>query len=256
MKFSALFAVVSTVLISFAPVSAQAAGDAIHIPEQEWSHTGLLGTYDREAAQRGFQVYKEVCAACHGLSFLSYRNLGDIGFSEAEVASIANDYEVQDGPNDEGEMFMRPGKPSDRFVGPFENEAQARASNNGAYPPDLSLITKARHDGTNYVYALLTGYEEAPEGVTVGNGMHYNKYFEGHQIAMAQPLRDGGVDYAEGQPEATLDQMAHDVSVFLAWAAEPKLEQRKQTGIKVLIYLLIFTAMLYAVKRKIWKDAH
>lgn len=256
MKFSALVGAASGLFLALSASSAFAAGGSVEIPEQEWSHEGIVGTYDRAAAQRGFQVYKEVCSACHGLSFLSYRNLGDLGFTEDEVASIANDYEVMDGPNDEGEMFSRPGKPSDHFQSPFANEAQARFANNGAYPPDLSLITKARPNGTNYLYALLTGYHEAPEGVELGDGMHYNAYFEGHQIAMAQPLYDGSVEYAEGQPEASLEQMAHDVSVFLTWAAEPKLEERKRTGLKVLIYLVIFTAMLYAVKRRIWKDAH
>ena len=169
---------------------------------------------------------------------------------------IADEYEVEDGPDDEGEMFMRPAKAADYFVPPFANEQAARASNNGALPPDLSLIVKARKDGANYLYGLLTGYEEeAPEGVEMMEGMYYNEYFPGHQIAMAPPLAEGSVDYADGT-EATLDQEAHDVVTFLAWAAQPELEERKRLGVKVLLFLIVLTGMLYAVKRKIWSDVH
>src|SRR5690606_29324204 len=172
------------VMIVTSPM-AMAAGDAIHYPQQEWSFDGPFGTFDKASLQRGFLVYKQVCAACHGMKHLAYRNLADIGLSELQVKAVAAEYTIIDGPNDDGEMFERPGLPSDRFKAPYANEKAARAANNGAYPVDLSLITKARADGPNYVYALLTGYADPPEGVTLGAGMYYNKYFSGHQIAMA-----------------------------------------------------------------------
>jgi cytochrome c1 len=186
------------------------------------------------------------------MELLSYRNLVDIGMSQDEVKALAAGYEVKDGPNDEGEMFMRPARLSDRFVSPFPNEKAARFSNGGAYPPDLSVITKARANGSDYIYSLLTGYEETPpEGFELTEGTHYNKYFPGHQIFMPPPLGDDYVEYADGTP-ATLDQEARDVVSFLAWAAEPELEVRKSMGIKVMLYLIILTAMLYVLKRRIW----
>jgi ubiquinol-cytochrome c reductase cytochrome c1 subunit len=162
---------------------------------------------------------------------------------------------VRDGPNDEGEMFERPGRPSDKFHRPFANEKAARAANNGAYPPDLSLIVKARPDGANYLYGLLTGYSEAPAGVAMGEGMNYNKYFPGHQIAMPPPLSENSVTYSDGTP-ASVDQMSKDLTTFLAWTAEPELEDRKRTGIKVILFLLVLTGLLYAAKRKIWAAVH
>lgn len=231
-----------------------AAGGSGHaLPDQHWSFDGMFGTFDRGALQRGFQVYREVCAACHGLRHVAYRNLEDIGLSEMQVKAVAAEYTVTDGPNDEGDMFDRPALPSDRFKGPYENEAQARATNNGAYPPDLSLMAKARMDGSNYLYALLTGYEEAPEGITLGQGMHYNIYFPGNQIAMPVPLIDGQVSYSDGT-EATVAQMSHDVTQFLTWAAEPHMEARKKMGIKVLLFLIVFAGVMYATKKKVWKD--
>ncbi len=236
------------------PSSALAAGkDAYPLPEQHWSFDGMFGTFDRAALQRGYQVYREVCAACHGMKFLAYRNLSEIGLSELEVKAIAVEYTVIDGPNDDGDMFERPAVPSDRFVGPYENEKQARAANNGAYPPDLSLMTKARKNGSNYIYALLTGYVEAPEDFNLGQGMYYNKYFSGHQIAMAAPLLEGQISYADGT-QATVSQMSKDVTQFLTWAAEPHMEARKQMGIKVLLFLIVFAGVMYATKKKIWKD--
>jgi ubiquinol-cytochrome c reductase cytochrome c1 subunit len=222
-----------------------------------WSFDGPLGTFDRASLQRGFQVYKEVCSACHGLRLLSYRNLEWIGFSEEEVAAIARQYTVMDGPNDEGDMFERAALPSDRFRSPFTNEQQARFANNGAYPLDLSVITKARKDGSNYVYSLLTGYEDpAPEGFMLGDGMYYNRYFDGRQIAMAPPLvADDQVTYSDGTA-ATIDQMARDVTTFLTWAGEPHMEERKETGVKVMLFLLVFTIMMYFVKRRVWADLH
>ena len=203
----------------------------------------------------GYQVYKEVCASCHAMKYKSFRNLEDIGFSEGEVKAIAASYSLKDGPNDAGDMFERPGRPSDRFVSPFANEKAARAANGGAYPPDLSLIIKARHDGANYVYSLLTGYETAPGDMKMNDGMNYNPYFPGMQIAMAQPLQDGQVTYADGT-QATVDQMARDVVVFLQWAAEPEMEERKQMGVKVLLFLFVMTGLLYVAKRRIWAKIH
>jgi len=220
-------------------------------PHQTWSFDGLTGTYDRASLQRGFQVYREVCSACHGIQKLSYRNLSSLGYKESQIKAIAGEIMVMDGPNDEGEMFERPGRPSDRFKSPFANDQAARYANNGALPPDLSLIVKARHHGADYIHALLTGYKEAPEGVEIGEGMYFNAYFSGHQIAMAPPLVEGQVAYADGT-EASIEQMAHDVSTFLAWASEPHQDHRKMMGIKVLIFLMILAAMAYGVKKKIW----
>lgn len=234
---------------------AMAAGEAPVPPEIDWHHDGIFGTFDRAAAQRGFQVYKEVCSACHSMHLLSYRNLADLGFNEDEVKAIAAQYEVQAGPDDNGEMFMRAALPSDRFVSPFPNDAAARAANGGALPPDLSLMAKAQPHGENYIAALLTGYEEAPDGVTVNPGQYYNKYFQGHLIGMPPILLPDGVSYADGT-EATPEQMAHDVATFLAWAAEPKLEARKQTGMKVVLFLVVFAGLMYAVKRRVWAGLH
>ena len=239
--------------VSGSPVFA--ASEADHPPSLKWSFDGLFGTFDRAAAQRGFQVYKEVCASCHALALKSYRNLRDIGFSEDEVKAIAAQYTVMDGPNDAGEMFERKGRPSDRFVRPFPNEKAARAANNGAYPPDLSLMTKARPDGTNYLHALLSGYSDPPAGVTIPDGMYYNKYFPGRQIAMPQVISADSVTYTDGTP-GTMEQISKDVTHFLSWVAEPELEKRKRMGVQVMLFLLVLTGMLYAVKRKVWADVH
>jgi cytochrome c1 len=222
---------------------------------QQWSFDGLFGTFDRAAAQRGFQVYDTVCAACHSMSLVAYRNLAGIGFKDDAIKAVAAAKEVQDGPNDAGEMYSRPARPSDRFASPFPNDNAARAANNGAMPPDLSLITKARKGGADYVYALLAGYKEPPAGFQMMEGMNYNEYFPGHQIAMAAPLAEGSVEYTDGS-QATIPQMAHDVSTFLTWAAEPEMEERKRMGVKVLLFLIVLTAMLYALKHQIWKDVH
>ncbi|TNE39585.1 MAG: cytochrome c1 [Alphaproteobacteria bacterium] len=235
--------------------SAQASEGAIELKSGNFKHGGLFGTYDRAAAQRGLQVYREVCAGCHGLKRVAFRTLMDLGFSEDEVKAIAASYEFTDGPDKDGEMFQRPGKPFDKFPSPFANENAARASNGGALPPDLSLIAKARHDGDDYIYSVLTGFEDAPAGFEVPEGKHYNAYFPGHNIAMPPPLSDDSVEYSDGT-KATLDQEAHDVSVFLTWAAEPKMEQRKQTGLKVILFLLVLAGIFYAVKRKVWSDIH
>lgn len=221
-------------------------------PKQlQWPFEGIFGTVDRQAAQRGAQVYFEVCAACHGLYHLYYRNLEDIGFSEEEIKQIAKQYNVKDGPDSEGAMFDRPALPFDLFVSPYPNEAFARSANNGAYPVDLSLIIKSRPDGANYLYSVLTGYEEPPENFKMMPGLNYNEYFPGHQIAMPAPLSPGRVTYIDGT-ESSIHQMSKDVVVFLQWAAEPEMEHRKSMGLKVMIYLIIFTLIFYFSKRKIW----
>ncbi len=235
--------------------AAQAAGEAIALPNTRFSSDGIFGTFDRASVQRGFQVYREVCANCHSMNLLSYRNLRDIGLTEEQVRAVAADVQVQDGPNDEGQMFERPGRPSDRFRRPFANDNAARAANNGALPPDFSVLTKARLGGPRYMHALLTGYEDPPAGFAMGEGMNYNRYYPGHQIAMGAPLNPDQVEYADGTA-ATVDQMARDVALFMHWAAEPELEQRRQMGIKIVIFLSVLGVLVYGVKRRIWADLH
>lgn len=251
-----------TLLLMFAltmPAAAHSASghDAPEKPKQMvWPFDGMTGKFDRQAIQRGFKVYKEVCSACHSLKRVAFRNLSDLGYSEAQIKSIAAGYNIPDGPNDEGEMFERPGRPSDNFPPPYPNDKAARASNNnGALPPDLSLIIKARHDGANYVYSLLTGYSEPPHGFQLGENMHYNPYFAGggHQFSMTPPLiKEGQVQYDDGT-KATVDQMARDVVNFLQWAAEPEMEQRKSMGMRVLIFAALMTVVFYMAKVRIWK---
>ena len=226
-----------------------------HPKQVEWAFDGVFGKFDKPAIQRGFQVYKEVCSACHSLKRVSFRQLQGIGFSEAEVKSLAAGYQIHDGPNDMGEMFDRPGRPSDIMPGPYANDKAARAANNGALPPDQSLLIKAREDGANYMYSILTGYKDAPEGVTVPEGAHYNPYMDGGVIKMAPPLRDDAVTYQDGT-KATVDQQAHDVVSFLQWAAEPEMEERKSMGIHVMLFLGVMTCFFYLVKKRIWSDLH
>ncbi len=233
---------------------ALAAGDAPHAPAQNWSFNGPFGTFDRAALQRGFQVYDEVCAACHSMKYLAYRNLGDEGgpeFSEAAVKAIAASKTVEY-IDDVGDVSERPGRPSDKFVSPFANVKAAAASNGGVAPPDLSLMGKARVGGPDYIYALLTGYAEAPEDF---EGANYNTYFPGHNIAMAPPLVEELIEYQDGTP-ATVDQMARDVSQFLMWTAEPKMEDRKSLGVRVVLYLLLMAGLMFVVKRRVWSDLH
>jgi ubiquinol-cytochrome c reductase cytochrome c1 subunit len=255
---------VVTVVVGLAALGIVAANPVAHseVHTQNWSFNGFFGSFEQPQVKRGFQIYKDVCSGCHSMHLLAYRDLHDIGFTEDEVKAIAEEVQVQDGPNDAGDMFDRPGRPSDHFKSPFANEQQARASNNGALPPDLSLIAKSRagagflgHDGADYIYSLMTGYEEPPADVKVPEGMHYNKAFKGHQIAMPPPLSDGAVTYADGT-EATLDQEAKDIAVFLTWAAEGNLEERHRTGIKAVLFLVIFTLLAYATKRRVWASVH
>jgi len=245
--------VIIPLLILFSSFGAIADTTAKKPLQLVWPFEGIFGTFDRQAAQRGAQVYLEVCSTCHSNHNLYYRNLKDIGFSEAEIKQLVQKYTVKDGPNAEGEMFDRPALPSDRFVSPYPNEEAARAANNGAYPVDLSLIIKARQDGPNYVFSLLSGYQDAPADVKLMPGLYYNPYFEGGQIAMPPPLTEGQVTFSDGTP-ATVEQMAKDVVVFLQWAAEPEMEHRKSMGLKVMIFLLVFTVFFYIAKKKIWKN--
>jgi len=223
------------------------------MPKHQWSFDGFTGTFDRASIQRGYKVYREVCSGCHSMKLLYYRDLIDIGFSKEEVKAIAGEYTVIDGPNDEGEMFERPARPSDRFVSPFTNVQEARISNNGSYPPDLSVITKAKKHGADYIYNLLLGYKDPPEDFEIGEGMYYNEWKEGHQISMAQPLDEGYVDYDDGT-DNTLPQLAEDVTTFLTWSAEPELEVRKNLGIKVILFFVIFGIFIYIAKQRLWRD--
>ena len=242
-------------LIALAPGQVQAAGGGVEIPQQQWPHKTSLGKYDKAALQRGFQIYRENCSSCHSLELLSYRNLASLGYNEAQIKAVASEATVIDGPNDEGDMFERPGRPADRFQSPFENPEQARFANNGAFPPDMSLLIKARPGGEDYIYALLTGYTEAPANVDLKDGMYWNTYFPGHQIAMAPPIAEGLISYSDGT-EASVEQAARDVTQFLAWASEPHMEHRKTMGIKILMFLAAFSVIAYIAKRKMWADVH
>jgi cytochrome c1 len=230
---------------------AQAAEGALEPVPQNWSFDGLFGHFDRAASQRSLQVYREVCAACHSLNYVAFRNLAALGYDEEQVKAIAEQYEITDGPDDQGEMFQRPGRPTDFFPSPFENDAAARLANGGALPPDLSLITKARESGSDYLDSLLQGYEEPPADVTGPEGTYYNLYFPGHFLAMPPPLSEGGVTYADGT-EATVPQMSQDVAAFLMWTAEPKMMARKSAGLTAVLFLLLLTVLLYLTNKKIW----
>lgn len=241
-------------LIAAAPVApASAAEEVIHAPKQTWSFSGIFGTYDLAAAQRGFQVYSEVCANCHSMSLLYYRNLTGIGLNGEQIKAIASGFDVPLGLNESGEPISGPATPASRFRSPFPNELAARAANNGALPPDLSLIVNAREGGANYIYGLLTGFADPPVGMKMQDGMHYNKYFVGHQIAMAPPLSDGQITYADGTPNR-LEQESHDVVTFLSWAANPEMVERKKMGVRIVLFLVLMTGVTYAVKRQIWAD--
>ena len=234
---------------------ALAASNSVQPDEQHWSFNGIFGKFDRQEVQRGLQVYLEVCSSCHGLEYVAYRNLEEIGYNEEQIKAIASQYEVEDGPNTVGEMFSRPARPSDYFKSPYANDMEAKMMNNGALPPDLSLIYKARPGGADYIYSLLTGYEEDSESHEIPEGLYYNPYFPGGAVAMPQPLYGDDVEYLDGT-EATIEQEARDVAVFLTWAAEPSLESRKKLGIKVLLFLAVLSALLYASKRKVWREIH
>lgn len=260
MKTKAIAAILGG-LLAFGAAQIATASEGPALPKLKWSFDGPTGHFDRAQLKRGWAVYKQVCAACHSAHQLFYRNLVDIGFSEAEAKAIAAGDNVAAGPNEAGEThvdgspIMRPALLSDKLAAPYANANAARAANNGALPPDLSLITKARKGGADYLHAILTGYKEPPAGFQLQTGMNYNAYFAGFQIAMPAPLVEDAVTFDDGT-KATVEQMARDVSTFLTWSAEPELEERKRMGIKILAFLLVLTALLYALKRKIWADIH
>ena len=222
--------------------------------KNHWSFEGVFGTFDRTSLQRGYQVYQEVCSGCHSVQHLSYRNLSEKGgpeFLPEEVKAIAAQFEVTDGPNEDGEMFTRPGRLSDKFISPFPNVKAAAAANGGAYPPDMSVLAKARKGGANYIYSLLMGYEEAPAGYELDDGVYYNKYMPGQKIKMAEPISDGIVEYADGT-ETSKAQISRYVTAFLVWAADPHLEARHKIGFKVFFYLIILLTLVYLSKQKVW----
>jgi ubiquinol-cytochrome c reductase cytochrome b/c1 subunit len=276
--FLTLFSGAALLLSALAGPSAVAeTGHHERKPEvHDWSFAGAFGRYDKAQLRRGFKVYKEVCSTCHSIKLLAFRNLGQGGgpeFTEKEVADLAASYKVKDGPNDAGEYFERPARPSDRFPPPFANEQAARAAMSGAYPPDMSVLVKARgygrgfptflldavpgfsyqEHGVDYVASLLKGYSEPPEGVKIPDGQYYNAYMPGNRIGMPPPLSDGAVTYDDGAPQ-TVDQYSKDVTAFLMWVAEPHLEARKRIGLGVVSFLLVFAGLLYFTKRKIWSN--
>ena len=250
-KILRLFSTIILVCFSSANVIS---AEKVEFLKTDWTFKGLFGKFDRASLQRGYQVYTEVCAACHSMKYLSYRNLSEKGgpeFSVAQAKAIAASFEVTDGPNADGEMFQRPGKLSDKFVMPYENVKAAEAANGGAYPPDMSVLVKARVVGVDYIYSLLHGYEEAPSGMILDDGVHYNKYMYGNKIKMSAPLSDGIIEYSDGT-NPTVEQMSKDVTTFLMWAAEPSLEARHQMGFKVIVYLIILTILVYFSMKRIW----
>ena len=238
-----------------APTAFAQGHEAVRAPKEPWSFNGPFGTFDRASQQRGFQVYKEVCSNCHSMKEMYYRNLTAIGLNEEQVKAVAASATVPGGTDDSGQSVERPALPSDHFRSPFANDKAARAANGGALPPDQSLIVKAREEGSDYVYALLNGYRDAPAGVKVGEGQYYNMYFPGGQLAMPPPLHEGAVTYADGTP-ASVEQMSRDVVQFLTWTSNPDLEARKRMGVKVVLFLTLMTGLTYAVKKKVWKDVH
>ena len=246
--------IITNFLICFFLLTINTFSKDIKLPKEDWSFKGITGKFDRASLQRGYQVYTEVCSSCHSMNLLSYRNLGEPGgpeFSVEQVKAIAANFEVTDGPDSEGEMFTRPGRPSDKFVSPYPNIKAAMAANGGAYPPDMSVLVKARKGGADYIYAVLTGYTEAPVNFELEEGVYYNKYMDGNKIKMSNPLSDDLITYGDGT-KATEAQMAKDVTTFLTWAAEPHLETRHKLGFKVIIFLTILSILVYFSMRRLW----
>jgi ubiquinol-cytochrome c reductase cytochrome c1 subunit len=225
------------------------------MPNERWSFQSLFGTFDLAAAQRGFMIYSNVCANCHSMKLLHYRDLSGIGLNADQIKAIAAGVTVPSGLDDQGNPKEGPATPASPFKAPFANDLAARAANNSALPPDLSLIVNAREGGPDYIYGILTGFGQPPADFKMQEGMNYNTIFPGHQIAMPPPLQDGTVDYSDGTPN-NLGQEAHDVVTFLAWAANPEMVERKQIGVRVILFLVFMTGITYAVKRKVWSDVH
>lgn len=254
MKMTVMRAAAAALLAVGLSSPALAAGEYKEPIDVPFSFEGPFGTFDRAEVQRGFQVYREVCSTCHGLYHIAYRHLSGIGLSDDEIRALASQYLVTDGPDDSGDMFERPARPEDKYAMPYPNEQAARAANGGAYPPDLSLVVDARGGGADYVYSFLVGYVDEPPR-ELPPGQYYNEYYPGNQVAMPNILMDDGVEYQDGTP-ATVEQQARDVTAFLKWTSEPSMEERKRLGIQVMLFLLIFAGILYAVKRKVWADQH
>ena len=249
--FAKIFLIIFIIVVGNSASSEENKAEFI---KNNWSFEGVFGTFDRASLQRGYQVYQEVCSGCHSIQHLSYRNLSEDGgpeFSPEEAKAIAAQFEITDGPNEDGEMFVRPGRLSDKFVSPFPNTKAAASANGGAYPPDMSVLAKARKGGADYIYSLLMGYEEAPAGYELDDGVYYNKYMPGLKIKMAEPISDGVVEYVDGT-ETTKAQIAKDVTTFLAWSADPHLEARHKMGFKVFFYLIILLILVYLSKQKVW----
>jgi cytochrome c1 len=271
LRLTAFASVLAAALSGLAPLVASAQ-EADAPPRQHWSFSGPFGTFDQAQLQRGFKIYREVCSNCHSMKLVSFRNLADSGgpdFTEAQAAAIADTFQVTDGPNDEGQMFQRSGKIADYFPAPFANDQASRAALGGKLPPDMSDLAKARsyewgfpqfiidaftmyqEDGPDYIHAIVNGYTDPPAGFPMPPGGQYNKYFPGGAIGMPKPLSDGQVEYTDGTP-TTVDQYGKDVAAFLMWAAEPKLDARKQLGFQVMVFLIVFTVLLYFTKKKVW----
>ena len=238
-------------LLGAAPLAAQ----ETPMPNEQWSFDKIFGTFDLAAAQRGFQIYSNVCTNCHSMQLMHYRDLSGIGLDAEQIKAIAAGITVPEGVDDQGSPKDGPATPANQFKSPFANEQAAKAANNGAVPPDLSLIVNAREGGANYIYGILTGFVPPPAGFKLQEGLYYNKMYPGHQIHMPPPLQNGTVDYSDGTSN-TLNQEAHDVVTFLAWAANPEMVERKQTGVRVVLFLVFMTGLTYAVKRKVWSDVH
>lgn len=252
-KALAAVSTAAPVAVSMAVIGAVAecSDDHIHAPEHPWFHQRLLGALDAKAIRRGHQVYAQVCATCHSLDRIAFRNFVGVVYDEETAKKLAEEKEYEDGPDESGEMFERPGKLSDHLPAPYANEEQARFANGGAFPPDLSLMAKARHDGANYIFALLTGYRDAPYGVTIAEGQYYNPYFPGGKIGMGRQLFDGGVEYDDGTPAST-SQMAKDVAEFLVWTAEPDHNDRRRMGLKWMVFMTVLLGMTAYYKRFRW----
>ena len=251
-KFLKILVFISLVLnLNYVKVFAENSAELLKV---DWSFKSFFGKFDRASLQRGYQVYNEVCSSCHSVKYLSYRNLAEKGgpeFSEEEVKAIASNFEVTDGPDSTGEMFTRPARLSDKFVNPYANDEEAKSANGGAYPPDMSVLVKARKGGADYIYSLLLGYDDPPSDIKLDDGVYYNKYMYGNKIKMASPLSEGIVEYSDGT-EASLEQMSKDVTTFLMWTAEPHLEARHQMGFKAIVYLIILTVLVYFSMKRIW----